>query len=234
MADGSTKPISRIKVGDKVLATNPLTGTQSARRVTHVWVHQDLMIRLIVAGEVLVTTEDHPFWNATDHTWERADAFDHGDVIATADGRIAKYRRFVGRFWRTTAYNLTVQGVHTYHVGARGLLVHNCDLTALARSGADKINPKSDLSRAASSLNKHGGQTSSLGGAIPLPASGAASVKNQFAQELLEDILTAPGTRTATIQAGSFKGGKYFIAPDGRLAAYDKNGVFQYFGVAKR
>lgn len=81
-----------------------------------------------VAGERLTTTEDHPFWNATDQAWERADSIDRGDHIGTADGRIAKYRRLSGHPRWTTAYNLTVQGVHTYHVGRRGLLVHNSDL----------------------------------------------------------------------------------------------------------
>jgi Pretoxin HINT domain len=141
MADGSKKPISRVEVGDKVLATNPLSGTRSARRVTHVWVHQDRVIRLNVAGEVLVTTEDHPFWNATDHAWERADSVGHGDRIGMATGGTARNRGLTGRFWRTAAYNLTVQGVHTYHVGRHGLLVHN----SCPRTGGDIVAYDPDL-----------------------------------------------------------------------------------------
>jgi RHS repeat-associated protein len=137
MADGSKKPISRIKVGDRVLATNPLSGTQSARRVTHVWVHEDSVIRLDVGGEVLVTTEDHPFWNATDRAWERADSVDRGDRIGTANRAVARYRGLVGRFWRTSAYNLTVDAVHTYHVGRRGLLVHNAGCTNITQEGLE-------------------------------------------------------------------------------------------------
>lgn len=35
-----------------------------------------------------------------------------------------------------TAYNLTVQATHTYHVGTQGLLVHNdCELPRLDRTG---------------------------------------------------------------------------------------------------
>jgi hypothetical protein len=141
MADGSRKPISQIKVGDRVLATNPLTGAQSARKVTHVWVHQDTVIRLNVAGEILVTTEDHQFWNATDRAWERADAIDRGDLLGTADGHVAKYRRLFGRPRQTTVYNLTVQGVHTYHVGHHGLLVHNGGPCSVA-ANASEILPK--------------------------------------------------------------------------------------------
>jgi hypothetical protein len=101
-----------------------------------VWIHQDTVIRLNVAGETLVTTEDHPFWNATDRAWERADAVDRGDRIGTADGRTAKYRRLFGRPRWTTAYNLTVQGVHTYHVGRRALLVHNSNTCGVGGQGA--------------------------------------------------------------------------------------------------
>jgi hypothetical protein len=50
-------------------------------------------------------------------------------------------------------------------------------------------------------------------------------------QEQLDDILTYPGTRIEDITKGNFVGGKYFIAPDGRGAAFDSSGVFQYFGV---
>jgi RHS repeat-associated protein len=41
MADGSLKPISEVKVGDKVLATDPMTGKTTAQRVTALHVNQD-------------------------------------------------------------------------------------------------------------------------------------------------------------------------------------------------
>jgi hypothetical protein len=67
------------------------------------------------------------------------------------------------------------------------------------------------------------------------PPRGGIKERNEFAQELLEDILTTPGTRAEVIGAGSkFQGGKYFIAPDGRGVAYDAQGVFRYFGVFKK
>ncbi|HEV2889971.1 MAG TPA: LamG-like jellyroll fold domain-containing protein [Frankiaceae bacterium] len=126
MADGSSKPISRVRAGDRVLATDPGTGERSARRVTRVWVHSDRMIRLQVAGQTLVTTADHPFWNAATGQWTAAGALDAGDLVAASDGRLVGVDgvSFTGAY-TATAYNLTVQGVHTYHVGPRGVLVHN-------------------------------------------------------------------------------------------------------------
>jgi len=127
MGDGSKKSISKIRVGDVVLATDPLTGRRSARKVTHVWAHADHIVRLNVEGEWLTTTEDHPFWNETDREWQQAKQLDLGDAVGTRDGRIARVRNTnLRRSSETTAvYNLTVAGEHTYHVGGAGVLVHN-------------------------------------------------------------------------------------------------------------
>jgi hypothetical protein len=69
MADGTTKPISEIEVGDFVLAYDPETGERGPRKVTHLWVHVDSLLELDLGGAVVATTEDHPFWNETDQVW---------------------------------------------------------------------------------------------------------------------------------------------------------------------
>ena len=130
MADGTTKPISEIKVGDEVLATDPDTGEQGPHRVTALFEHPDDVVDLDVNGEVVTTTEDHPFWNATDHRFEEAQHLDRGDQLQSPDG----HRSTVGGLRLDTAhtaqaYNLTVEGLHTYYVlaGTRPILVHNTD-----------------------------------------------------------------------------------------------------------
>lgn len=127
MADGSHKPIKEIEVGDKVIATDPETGGQAAREVTHVWVHQDDLFEFEVDGELIVTTEDHPFWSVTDQTWEGTQDLGLGERVMTADGRTLIVTREVDISAREvgTAYNLTVTGLHTYHVGDDNVLVHN-------------------------------------------------------------------------------------------------------------
>jgi hypothetical protein len=60
--------------------------------------------------------------------------------------------------------------------------------------------------------------------------SGNVATKNATGQNILDDILTTPGTTRSLITGGNFKGGTRFTAPDGRQAIFDKNGVFQYFG----
>lgn len=47
MADGTTKPIEDIEIGDEVLAYDPQAGERRPRKVTHLWVHQDTVSPLI-------------------------------------------------------------------------------------------------------------------------------------------------------------------------------------------
>jgi Pretoxin HINT domain len=127
LADGSTKPISQVEVGDMVLAQDPETGEIGARKVTDAWVHDDDLVRLEIDGDVVRTTEDHPFWNDTDKHWQRADQLNSGDYVLTAEGRRVKVGVLIGSAGRGSAYNFTVEGLHIYHVlfGSDAVLVHN-------------------------------------------------------------------------------------------------------------
>ncbi len=82
------------------------------------WIHDDTLVDLELAnGAVITTTEDHPFWNATDHQWQQAQALDNGDQLLTATGGhivvdgLDPTSSHVG-----TAYNLSVANIHTYYV----------------------------------------------------------------------------------------------------------------------
>jgi RHS repeat-associated protein len=133
MADGSSKPFSDVEVGDFVLAQDPETGEVSAREVLALWVHDDDLVRIEVAGAVVRTTEDHPFWNDTDKRWERADELDVGDMLLSADGLGLRFDAFSGSAGRHLAYNMTVEGVHTYHVlaGDAAVLVYNACISKI-------------------------------------------------------------------------------------------------------
>nr|MDT0661638.1 polymorphic toxin-type HINT domain-containing protein [Micromonospora sp. DSM 115978] len=127
MADGTTKPISKIKIGDEVLAADPETGEQGPRRVTHLWIHDDTVVNLEIDGATVITTEDHPFWNDTDRQWQPADALDPGDALLTANGERAPVGRMNDLNRTLSVYNLTVTDIHTYYVlaGNTPVLVHN-------------------------------------------------------------------------------------------------------------
>lgn len=126
MADGSRKAISKVAVGDKVEARDPQTGERTGKTVLALFVHTDRLVKLDVGGETITTTADHPFWNAEAGEYQRADELDRGDRVLGTDGRLLKVRGLrAGSARAGTAYNLEVADIHTYQVGASGVLVHN-------------------------------------------------------------------------------------------------------------
>lgn len=127
MGDGSMKKISDITVGERVIATDPETDRRVRRRVNFVYLHSDRMGHLLLRdGTVLRTTEDHLFWSVTDHRFERADQLSPGELVFRDDGASVAVVRFSeSRGASAAAFNLSIEGVHTYHVGRPGILVHN-------------------------------------------------------------------------------------------------------------
>lgn len=158
LADGSTKPIGELKVGDLVAAGDPETGEVRGEVVSNVWVHEDSLHLLSVGEESITTTEDHPYWSITDQQWKRADQLEPGELLLTPSGGsvqtqgLTKAFGFVG-----LAYNLTVDRINTYYVlaGNAPVLVHNTNgcipwsngsVSSAARSidsGATSINVRS-------------------------------------------------------------------------------------------
>lgn len=153
MADGTKKPIEDIEVGDRVVATDPETGERVVREVTKVWVHDDQVLDLVVDGEVIAITEDHLFWSVTDQRFERADELAAGELVLGDGGRQITVSGFrLGTDRTALAYNLSIAGVHTYHVGHGEILVHNdCGYTP-AGGFAD-----SDLDEVAQAVYQHVG-----------------------------------------------------------------------------
>ncbi|WP_269432061.1 DddA-like double-stranded DNA deaminase toxin, partial [Saccharothrix sp. ST-888] len=149
LADGTTKPIDQLAVGDKVTATDPQTGTTTGEHVTQTITTPDdkdfTDLKLTTTGAlslpavagsatastaVLTSTQHHPYWNTTTQRWTAAAELRAGDQLQTPDGDTATVESV--RNYRTdptTAYNLTVEQLHTYYVlaGATPVLVHNCD-----------------------------------------------------------------------------------------------------------
>jgi len=160
MAGGTLTPIADVKVGDWVLAADPETGERGARQVTHLWIHEDTLVDLVVETSTVTTTEDHPFWNHTDQQWQDAQNLDIGDQLLTADGELLTVNgldhasAYIG-----TAYNLTVNDIHTYYVqvGDTETLVHNCgeQLELIDGSGFfSRVPPKETLLKQYADLHR--------------------------------------------------------------------------------
>ena len=127
MADGTRKPIQDVKVGDQVIAADPETGERGPRVVQQVFVHQDTLIDLGLAdGSSITTTANHPFWSVTDQSFKPAAQLRPGEKVLTADGTALTVTGLRAQTAHTGwAYNLAVEGIHTYYAGTTNLLVHN-------------------------------------------------------------------------------------------------------------
>ena len=158
MADGTTKAIEDVEVGQKVLATDPETGEQSARTVaatidgegaqTLVQITVDGTTERdapeegkpagpesasqvpgpVTVGDALVATDGHPFWVPELDTWVDAIDLAPGMWLQTSAGTWVQIGAVQVGTDTTAVHNLTVTGVHTYHVVAGDLdvLNHNC------------------------------------------------------------------------------------------------------------
>ncbi|WBB80432.1 polymorphic toxin-type HINT domain-containing protein [Micromonospora sp. WMMD882] len=152
MADGTTKPLSAIRLGDTVLATDPETGEQGPRPVTHLWIHEDTLLTLIVDGQPLDTTADHPLWNATRQQWQPAGTLTPGQHLRTPDGTTAQINGTRPTHdTTTTTYNLTIAHIHTYYVlaGNTPVLVHNTGGSCAVGLPNDPYDPAAVAERSA-------------------------------------------------------------------------------------
>ena len=133
LGDGTTtKPISELEPGDEVWATDPETGESGPRGVEAVWPHYDWLLEFDVDGGSVTTTEDHHFWNATDREWQETQHLDAGDLLLTPSGEQLAAGSLDWSTWHyDEAYDLTIEGVHSYYVdtGDSDVLVHNCNRT---------------------------------------------------------------------------------------------------------
>ncbi|MEU8586895.1 polymorphic toxin-type HINT domain-containing protein [Streptomyces sp. NPDC048664] len=240
LADGDSKPIQDVKVGDRVTATDPETGKSSTRNVVRTIITKDdksfVTVTLAASsdgtpkGSVTATTT-HPFWSPSKGDWVNGGDLHAGLTLLTSGGhtvKILSVRHFVKR---QTTYDLTINDVHTYYVlaGETPVLVHNSggcpDLDALSQSGMRPA--KGKTTHAGREYQKHMNRGD-------LPVVPGKELKTA-GQDLLDDILTNPQTTTSAVNSGNFAGGTRYIMPDpaggrGIGATFDANGQFQYFG----
>jgi hypothetical protein len=143
--------ISKLKKGQKVLATNIKTGKTAAEPVAAVLVHHDtnlynLKVRVGDRTAIIGTTSNHPFWDVTASRWVKAGALKYGAHLRTPDGGTALVAGgYVPRNDSGPMWDLMVMGDHDFYVsafvhastGAHGdtkslianeipVLVHNC------------------------------------------------------------------------------------------------------------
>ena len=141
MADGSSKSISQVKVGDKVADAVPGDRRGEVHRGERVIVtktDRDFVGLTIATHDAhggvsgvgkLTTTAYHPFYDITQAAFVDAADLRPGERLQEPGGRTVEVLDV--RHYTTTAitYDLTINGLHTYYVetGDAAVLVHNCD-----------------------------------------------------------------------------------------------------------
>jgi hypothetical protein len=128
MADGKEEPIADVKVGDKVLATDPQTGKTGARPVVALirYSGKHTMVDLTLSdGSKITTTDHHPFWDATTRAFTDAIDIHVGDKVLSYHSQTLTITGEHVYNQTLTAYNLQISGIHTYYAGATPVLVHN-------------------------------------------------------------------------------------------------------------
>jgi hypothetical protein len=141
MADGTSKPIEEVQLGDWVWAYDPETGEEGPREVIALIVGQGIkqLVEIDVKNKAcgcgplartLTATDQHPFWVPTRNEWVDAADLQKGDGLLTESGEtvyVYSVNEQVVPF--QTVYNLTIDGLHTYYVmaGNEPVLVHNWD-----------------------------------------------------------------------------------------------------------
>ncbi|MET9954407.1 DddA-like double-stranded DNA deaminase toxin [Streptomyces sp. NPDC006339] len=130
MADGTHRPIEKLKAGDLLTATNPETRETGPRAVTHtIHTPDDRNFTDVTLGDgsTLTSTANHPYWAHNVQAWKHASSLKAGDTLLTPGNSAAEIVR--ARNWEglQDAWNLSVDDLHTYYVstGTTDVLVHN-------------------------------------------------------------------------------------------------------------
>ena len=142
------KAIDTIRVGDKVLASDPETGETAYKEVLKTYIYvKDTLVNVTVNGETIETTKEHPFW-VEGQGWTKAKFLEAGDMLRDSDGNAVAIESVeivpLPADQYTLVYNLEVADFHTYYVSDMDILVHNVCVEEIAdkftKKGQHKIN----------------------------------------------------------------------------------------------
>lgn len=130
--------IEDLRVGDLVLATDPVTNRTMRKPVTATVTSVGAKVLVDVTVDVdgddgqrtatLTATHNHPFWVPKTGSWVQAEGLKVGQSLRTPTGHVVEIKKIWTRPAESRVHNLTVAGIPTYYVvaGKTPVLVHNC------------------------------------------------------------------------------------------------------------
>ncbi|MBH0245354.1 hypothetical protein I3W98_24695 [Streptomyces cavourensis] len=140
MANGTVKPISEVKAGDQVLTAEPGKKEKEKHKVKEVIVtktdrdYVDVVVKTDAGPKTIETTKHHQFYEIVRNSWTQAGDLKPGQELQDDKGEPARILDVTAYTAERTTYDLSVEGLHTYHVlaGQTPVLVHNCGPEARA------------------------------------------------------------------------------------------------------
>jgi hypothetical protein len=154
MADGTSKPIDQVHVGDTVANAPPgalLGSSDEQHTVTAVHVtredraYTDVTINTGHGAATISGTAYHLYWDATTRAWTPANHLRIGDHLQSTNGAPVVIVALHDYTATMVTYNLTIDNLHTYYVlaGSAPVLVHNSTCIKLFNdlSAAQAANP---------------------------------------------------------------------------------------------
>ncbi len=121
------KAIETIQVGDTIPCVDHITGEASEKKVITTTVNKvDKLIELDIDGEIILSTETHPF-QVKGRGWVDAADLHPSDVVYTKDWGTATVKsvNLLEFDEPVEVFNFEVEDYHTYFVGDKCFLVHN-------------------------------------------------------------------------------------------------------------
>jgi len=117
--EGNSRPIDEIEVGDFVLARSEFDpdGPLELKRVEEKFVRTAVVMELVVHGQSIATTAEHPFYVPAQGKFVAAGELQVGEHLVGHDGNLVQIESIGSTGEVTTVYNLRVADFHTYFVG---------------------------------------------------------------------------------------------------------------------
>ena len=143
LANGTTKPIDKIKTGDLVANAQPGERKTETHRVDAVITtttdHDfiDITINTKTGPQTIHTTTHHLFYDTTTTTWTQASKLQPRHHLQSTNGTTATITAVRQYTHTTTTYDLTINHTHTYYIeaGTTPILVHNDNCTGNTTPG---------------------------------------------------------------------------------------------------
>jgi hypothetical protein len=121
MADGSTKYIEQINVGDAVISYDFDKETNIPNSVVKTTKHE--VAGFYIINDSISVTGNHEFYLPDTKQWIRVDQLKTGDVLINFNKEQLKIMKIEKVKQNTTVYNFEVESPHNYY--ANNVLVHN-------------------------------------------------------------------------------------------------------------